>query len=92
MPRNFTGSVLEGFGPLKKMLKPCAVLSIFSYKLPSKQRKTSEARNALVMHHDIISELLSAGPSYICDQQNEAESLTKDVLFVHIARTVTVMF
>ena len=50
------------------MLKPDAVSS-FSYVLPSKQRKTSDAQNALAMHcDDIISKLLSAGsPSDIRD-------------------------
>ena len=76
LPEDFTGSVLEGFGPSKKTLKPNAVPSVFSYASPSKRRKTSEARNALAIHRDIINKLLSAGPSDIHDQ-NEPEPLTK---------------
>ena len=71
--------MLEGFGPLKKTLKPDAVLSIFSYVPPSKRRKTSEARSALAMHRDIFTELLSAGPSDVHHQSDEPEPLTKDV-------------
>ena len=60
------------------MLNPDAVLSVFCYAPPPKQRKTSEARIALATHHDTINELLSAGPS---NQQNEIESdpRTKDM-------------
>ena len=50
----------------------------FCYAPPPKQRKTSEARNALATHRDVINELLSAGPS---NQQKEfePEPRTKDV-------------
>ena len=72
LPENFTGGVLEGFGPLKKMLKPDAVPSIFCYAPPPlKRRKTSEVRIALATHRDMINELLIAGPS---SYQNELES------------------
>ena len=79
LPEDFTGGVLEGFGPSKKMLKPDSVPSIFCYAPPPpKRRKTSEARIALATHRDTINELLSAGPS---NHQNELESepRTKDV-------------
>ena len=79
MPGDFTGKMLKGFGPSKKMLKPDVVPSIFSYMPPSKQRKTSEARSAVATHHDIISNLWSACPSDIRHQHNEPEPLTKDV-------------
>ena len=81
LPEDFTGSILEGFGPSKKTLKPDAVPSVFSYAPTSKRRKTSEARIALTKQRDIVKELLSAGPGDIHDQQNEpaAEPLTKDV-------------
>ena len=52
--------------------------SVFSYVPPSKRRKTSEVRSALAMHRDIITELLSAGPSDV-HHQYEPEPLTKDV-------------
>ena len=72
LPEDFTGGVLEGFGPSKKTLKPDAVPSIFCYAPPPpKRRKTSEARIALATHRDTINELLSAGPS---NHQNELES------------------
>ena len=78
LPENFTGGVLEGFGPSKKTLNPDAVPSVFCYAPPPKRRKTSEARNALATHRDVINELLSAGPS---NQQKEfePEPRTKDV-------------
>ena len=76
LPEDFIGSVLEGFGPSKKTLKPDAVPSVFSYMPPPKRRKTSEARIAQATHRGIINELLSPGPS---SQQNEPEPLTKDV-------------
>ena len=43
LPKDFTGGVLERFGPLKKTLKPDAIPSVFCYAPPPKQRKTSEA-------------------------------------------------
>ena len=80
LPEDFIGSVLEGFGPSKKTLKPNAVPSVFSFVPPPKRRKTSEAKIAQATHRGIIDELLSpaAGPS---SQQDDAESepLTKDV-------------
>ena len=79
LPGDFTGSVLEGFGPSKKTLKLDAVPSVFSYVPPSKRRKTIEAQSALATHCDIITELLSAGPSDIHHQYNEPEPITKDV-------------
>ena len=78
LPGDFTGSVLEGFEPSKKTLKPDAVPSVFSYVPLSKRRKTSEVRSALATHRDIITELLSAGPSDV-HHQYEPEPLTKDV-------------
>ena len=43
------------------------------------------------MHRDIISELLSAGSSDICDQQNEPEPLTKLTMWVYsVVSTVCV--
>ena len=77
--KDFTGGVLEGFGPSKKTLKPNAVPTVFCYAPPPpKLRKTSEARIALATHRDMISEFLIAGPS---NYQNELESepCTKDV-------------
>ena len=78
LPEDFTGGVLDGFGPLKKMLKVNAVPSVFCYAPLPKQRKTSEVGIALATHSDMINELLSAGPS---NQQNEIEPepRTKDV-------------
>ena len=62
------------------MLKADAVPSVFSYVPPLKRRKTSEARIALATHHNIVNELLSAGPSDTHNQQCEPEEpLTKDV-------------
>ena len=75
LPEDFVGSVLEDFGPSKKVLKPDAVPSVFSYVPPPKRRKTSESRIAQATHRGIINELLSPGPS----QQSEPEPLTKDV-------------
>lgn len=70
--------MLKGFGPSKKTLNPDAVPSVFYYMLPPKRRKTSEAQITLATHHNMINELLSAGPG---NQQNEFESepRTKDV-------------
>ena len=78
LPEDFFGSVLEGFGPLKKTLKFDAVPSVFSFVPPLKRRKTSEARIAQTAHRGITEELLSPpGPS---SQQNDApEPCTKDV-------------
>ena len=78
LPEDFTGGVLEGFGPLKKTLKPDAVPLVFCYVPPPKQRKSSEAQITLATHRDMVNELLSAGPS---NHQNELESEphTKDV-------------
>ena len=41
--QDFTVGMLEGFGPLKKILKPDAVLLVFCYAPSPKRRKTSEA-------------------------------------------------
>ena len=80
LPEDFTGSVLEGFGPSKKTLKPDSVPSVFCYAPPPKRRKTSEARISQATHRDMLHELLSAGPSDIRGQQNdEPEPRTKDV-------------
>ena len=79
LPEDFTGDVLEGFGPSKKTLKPDAMPLIFCYAPPPpKRRKASEARIALATHRDTIIVLLSAGPS---NHQNELESEphTKDM-------------
>ena len=62
LPEDFTGSVLEGFGPSKKTLKPDSVPSVFCYAPPPKRRKTSEARISQATHCDMVHELLSAGP------------------------------
>ena len=70
LPEDFTGGVLDGLGPSKKKLKADAVPSIFCYAPLPKRRETIEARIALATHHDMINELLSAGPS---NQQNEFE-------------------
>ena len=78
LPEDFIGSVLEGLGPLKKMLKPYAVPSVISYLSPLKRRKTSEARIALATHCSIIDELLSVGPSDAHDQ-NKPVSLTQKI-------------
>ena len=84
LPEDFIGSVLEGFGPSKKTLKPDAVPSVFSFVPPPKRRKTSEARIAQATHRGIIDrvidELLSpaAGPSSLQDDA-ESEPITKDV-------------
>ena len=43
LSEDFTGGVLEGFRPSKKMLKPDAVPSVFCYVSPTKLRKTSKA-------------------------------------------------
>ena len=80
LPEDFIGSVLEGFGPSKKTLKPDALPSVFSFVPPPKRRKTSEARIAQATHRGIIDELLSsaAGPSSLQDDA-ESEPITKDV-------------
>ena len=63
---DFIGSVLEGFGPLKKP--------------PPKRRKTSEARIPQVTHFGIIDELFSPAAGLSSQQDDaEPEPLTKDV-------------
>ena len=76
LPKDFVGCIVEGFGPLKKTLKPDAVPSVFSYMPPMKRRKTSEARIAQAEHCSIIDELLSPEPSQL---EPELEPLTKEV-------------
>ena len=54
----YVSSVLEGFGPSRRMLKPDAVLTVFAFNSPPKRRKLSEARQAKAQHKAVVNELL----------------------------------
>ena len=51
-------SVLEGFGPSRRMLKPDTVPTVFAFNSPSKCRKSSETRLARAEHKAVVIELL----------------------------------
>ena len=83
LSEDFIGGVLEGFGPLKKIMKPDAVPSVFCYAPPPKWRKTSEARIALATHQDmwLMNCWVLIRVIFKINRQNELESepATKDV-------------
>ena len=52
-------SVLEGFGPSRRKLKPDAVPTVFAFNSPPKRRKLSEARLSRAEHKAVVGELLA---------------------------------
>ena len=58
LPTDFVSSVLQGFGPSKRTLKPDAVPSVFSFAPPPKRRKITEARIARAEQQATIKQLV----------------------------------
>ena len=63
VPGDFVTSVLKGFGPSKRTLKPDAVPSVFSFAPPAKLRKISEARIARAEHQATVKHLIRSSES-----------------------------
>ena len=63
----YVSSVLEGFGPSRRTLKPDAVPTVFAFNSPPKRRKLSEARQAKAVVNELLGD--STGESA------EAESI-----------------
>ena len=74
---NFVGSIVPGFGPTKRTLKPDAAPTKFCFVPIPKRQKTSEARIARAEHQDTIEHLttpLLTSPSIAISSEEVMES------------------
>jgi len=78
LPEDYVTSVLPGYGPSKKALKPEAVPSVFSLVPPGKRRKISEARIARAEQQVMVDQLLSRSSSS-SNISVDTQPLTTDV-------------
>ena len=67
----YVSSVLEGFGPSRRTLKPDAMPTVFAFNSPPKRRKLSEARQAKAQHKAVVNKLLGDSTG----ESAEAESI-----------------
>ena len=67
----YVSSVLKGFGPSRRTLKPDTVPTVLAFNSPPKCRTLSEARLAGVEHKAVVGELLGEKEP----NSNEAEFL-----------------
>ena len=74
----YISSMLEGFGPSRRTLKPDAVPTIFSFHSLPKRRKLSEARQAKAQHRSVVEELLEEQTSDVATE-TERVVTTRDV-------------
>ena len=79
----YVSSILKGFGPSRRTLKPDAVPTIFAFNSPPKRRKFSEARQAKAQHRAVVEELLEKEEVASCSSVGPLESAavvtTRDV-------------